>query len=184
MTLINDGSNHTFRFDRTGLENLHAMIGSFLSETLPGTEAKPLDPMDGPGWYEMDDRTWMEFTMLDGRLVGGRVAASWDEAEALMGKGGVMGDLYQRTIDPDAPLEDDDIDPVGGDEATATCTRSKTHYCEVRTIPDYYKGPRHEIGYIAANGQRRCVTGDWSSSREKSIARMRKYIADGEVMSR
>ena len=129
---------------------------------------------------------------MDRRLVGGRVAASWDEVEALRGGDVVLGDGqverggYRYSggfpLDPEAQLEDDDIDPVGGDEATATCTRSKTHYCEVRTINDFCKGPSHEIGYTASNGQRRCVTGDWSSTREKSIARMRKYIADGEVM--
>lgn len=172
----------------------------------PVEEAKPLDELTGPGWYELDDRCWQEFTVAEidgpiGRLVGGRVVASFDEVmelraedQAVVARTDPMkpmvlgGRMHNYEPEPaDQVLEYDTTGPADDDiTCLPTLIRHRTHDCEVRAIHNATQGfQRYEIGYRDTRGQMNCMTGEhWSNDRHKALARLRAIVKAGDVAVR
>ncbi len=82
-------------------------------------------------------------------------------------------------------LEDDSVDPVGGDIETATLLKSKTHDCWVECVQNFEKGPRYQLHFRTTDGQMHMRTGDsWCYSRTLAIHRMHQLEQSGEAMVR
>ncbi len=79
-------------------------------------------------------------------------------------------------------LEDDTVDPVGGDIETATMLKSKTHDCWVEVVPNFENGPRYVLKFRSPDGWLHSRTGDsWGGSRELAIQRIRELEKSGEA---
>lgn len=195
LTLASENTLSTWTLNLAGVIALRGLCDEYLLSLCDddSDEAKPLDPLTYPGWYEMDDRTWTEFTLMNGRLVGGRVVASRSELEELKAEDAHPGDLTAAPEmgplvlggrlhpDPEAVLEDEDIDPVG-DADTATMLRSKTHECWVEAVQDLKKGPVYRFHYrCVTKGHMVDQTGLWGQERHTAINHMRAMILDGLV---
>jgi len=82
-------------------------------------------------------------------------------------------------------LEDDSVDPVGGDIETATMLKSKTHDAWMESVQDLNRGPRYVLHYRSLDGQLHSRTGDrwrWSGNRELAIKRLHELEESGEAM--
>ena len=91
--------------------------------------------------------------------------------------------LGGRLHPADAKLEDDRVDPVGGDIETATMLKSKTHDAWLEVVQDFTKGPRYVLHFRALDGQMQMRTGDgWRGNRYLAIERLYELEQSGEAM--
>lgn len=94
------------------------------------------------------------------------------------------GRLHPADVE-DGSVEDDSVDPVGGNLRAATMLKSKTHDAWIESIQDFERGPRYVLHYRALDGQMRMQTGDnWNSTRELALHRLHELEQSAKAMVR